>query len=116
MTAIADQTHEELEKTLGIASGGTTQCGHTPLVNSHIHLRTRARETKGQASRGAIGRAFRRISKVAITQGATNQETIGLYIGTLCCRMIMLRSGESTANLQAATMAMLAGHSQSRSN
>ena len=46
------EADEEPEKTLGIASGGTTQCGPTPLVDSQIHLRTRASDTKG-----AIGRA-----------------------------------------------------------
>ena len=38
MTTIADQTRDELEKTLGIVDGGTTQSGPTPLVDSQIHL------------------------------------------------------------------------------
>jgi hypothetical protein len=116
MTAIADQTRDELDQMLGIASSGTTQCGPTRLVDAQIHLWTRTNETKGEASRGAIGRALRHISKTATTRGVTNQETIGLHIGTLCCRMHMARSGESTANPRAATRAMVAGRPQSRSN
>ena len=91
MTAIVDQMRDELAKTLGIAScGGTTQCGPTPLVDARFHLQTRTNETQGQASRGTIGSALRRISKAA-TGRATNQETIELHIGTLCCRMHMVR-------------------------
>ena len=91
MTAIADQTRDELEKTLGIASGGTTQCRPIPLIDGQIHSRTRISETKGEASRGAIGMDLRRISKAATTRGVTNQETIVLYIGTHRCRMHMVR-------------------------
>ena len=103
---------------MGIASlsSGTTQCGPARLAESQIHLRTRTNETKGEASRGAIGRALRHISKAAAARGVTNQETIGLHIGALCCRMHMVRSGESTANPRAATRAMVAGRPQSRSN
>jgi hypothetical protein len=116
MTAIADQTRDELEKTPNIASGGRTQCRPTRLVDAQIHLQTRTNETKGEASRGAIGRALRHVSKAAATRGVTNQEAIGLHIGTLCCHMHMARSGESTANPRAATRAMVAGRPQSRSN
>ena len=116
MTAIADQTRDKLNQTLGIASSGTTQSGPTRLVDSQIHLWSRTNETKGEASRGAIGRALRHISKAAATRGMTNQETIGLHIGALCCRMHMARSGESAANPRAATRAMVAGRPQSRSN
>ena len=92
MTAIVDQMRDELAKTLGIAScGGTTQCGPTPLVDARFHLQTRTNETKGQASRGVIGRALRRTSKAATGLCATIQETIELHIGTLCCRMHMVR-------------------------
>ena len=91
MTAIADQTRDELEKTPNIASGGRTQCRPTRLVDAQIHLQTRTNETKGEASRGAIGRALRHISKPAATRGVTNQETIGLRNRTLCYRMHMLR-------------------------
>ncbi len=42
MTAIADQTRDELDQMLGIiASNGMTQCGPTRLVDAQIHLRTR---------------------------------------------------------------------------
>ena len=116
MTAIADQTRDELDQMLGIASSGTLQCGPTHLVDSQIHLWTRTNETKGEASRGAIGRALRHLSKAAATRGVMNQETIGLHIGALCCRIHMARSGESTANPWAATRAMVAGRPQSRSN
>ena len=91
MAAIADQTRDELDQTLGIASSGTTQSGPTRLVDAQIHLWTRTNETKGQASRGVIGRALRRISKATTTRGATNQEATELHIGTLCCRMHMVR-------------------------
>ena len=116
MTAIADQTRDELDQTLGIASSGTMQSGPTRLVDAQIHLQSRTNETKGEASRGAIGRALRHLSKAAATRGVTNQEAIGLHIGTLCCHMHMARSGESTANPRAATRAMVAGRPQSRSN
>ena len=115
MTAIADQTHDELATTIGIASGSTTNGVPTPLRDAPIRLRTHADETKGEASLGAIGRALRHISKAATRRGVTNQEMIGLRIGTLCC-MHMVRSGESTANPWAATRAMVAGRPQSRSN
>jgi hypothetical protein len=91
MTAIADQTRDELERTLGIASGGTTQCGPTRLVDAPIHLRTPTSETKGEASRGAIGMDLHRISKAATARGLTNQETIGLRNGMHCYRMHMVR-------------------------
>ena len=116
MTAIADQTRDELENTLGIASSGTTQSGPTRLVDSQIHLWTGTTVTKGEASRGAIGRALRHISKAAATRGVTNQETMGLHIGMLCCRMHMARPVESTANPRAATRATVAGRPQSKSN
>ena len=103
---------------MGIASlsSGTTQCGAARLADSQIHLRTRTNETKGEASRGVIGRALRHISKAATTRGVTNQETIGLHIGALCCRMHMARSGKSTVNSPAATLAMVGGRPRSRSN
>ena len=91
MTAIADQTRDELETTLGIASGGSTQRGPTRLVDAQIHLRTPTSETKGEASRGAIGMDLHRISKAATARGVTNQETIGVCNGTLCYRMHMVR-------------------------
>jgi hypothetical protein len=116
MTAIADQTRDELDQMLGIASSGTTQCGPARLADAQIHLWTRTNETKGEASRGAIVRAWCHISKAAATRGVTNQETIGLHIGALCCRMHMARSGESVANPRATTRAMVAGRPQSRSN
>ena len=73
MTSIADQTHEELATTIGIASGGMTKGVPAPLRNAPIHLRTHADETKGAASRGAIGKASRRISKIATRgRGVTN--------------------------------------------
>jgi hypothetical protein len=114
MTAIADQTHDELDWTLGIVRSGKTQCGHTRLVDSQIHLWTRTNETKGKVSRGAIGRALRQINKAAATRGVTNQTTIGLHIGTLFLHMA--RSCESTAIPRAATRAIVAGRPQSRSN
>ena len=78
---------------MGIASlsSGTTQCRPARLADSQIHLRTRTNETKGEASRGVIGKALRHISKAATTRGVTNHETIGLRNGTLCYRMHMLR-------------------------
>ena len=80
---IASARLDALETTIGIASGCTTTGVHTRLVGPLIHLRTHANETKGGASRGVIGRASRRVSKIA-TRGVTNQETIGHRIGTLC--------------------------------
>ena len=115
MTAIADQTHDELATTIGIAGGGTTKGVPTPLRDAPTHLRTHADETKGAASRGAIGKASRRVSKIA-TRGVTNQDTIGHRIGTLCWRLRTARSGERIANPRAATPATVAGHPESRSN
>ena len=65
MPAIADQTHDELATTIGIASGSSTRGVPTPLRGAPIHLQTHADETKGAASRGAIGKASRRVSKIA---------------------------------------------------
>jgi hypothetical protein len=96
MTAIADQTHEELATMIGIASGGTTKGVPTLLRDAPIHMRTHADEMKGAASRGAI-KASRRVSKIA-TRGVTNQDTIGHRIGTLCWRLRTARSGERIAN------------------
>ena len=139
MTAIADQTHDELATTIGIASGSRTKGVPTPLTDALIHLRTHADETKGAASRGAIGKASlthlrshadetkgaasrgaigkasRRVSKIA-TRGVTNLDTIGHCIGTLCWRLRTARSGERIANPRAATPATVAGHPESRSN
>ena len=117
MTAIADQTHDELAKTIGIASGSTTEGAPTPLRDAPVHLRTHADETKGAASRGVIGKTSRRVSKIA-AWGETNQDTIGHRIGTLCWRLCTARSGERTANPRgrAATPATAAGHPESRSN
>ena len=114
MTAIADQTHDELATTIGIASGSTTKGVPTPLRVALMHLRTHADETKGAASRGAIGKASRRVSKIA-TPGVTNQDTIGHRIGTHCWRLRTARSGEPIANQRAATPATVAGHPESRS-
>ena len=111
MTAIADQTHDELATTIGIASGSTTKGVPTPLRDAPIHLQTHADETKGAASRGAIGKASRRISKIA-ARGVTNQGTIG----TLCWRLRTARSREPIVNSWAATPARVAGHPESRSN
>ena len=83
MTAIADQMHDELATTIGIASGGTTKGVPTPLREAPVHLQTHADETKGAASRGVIGKASRRVSKIA-TRGVTIQDTISHRIGTLC--------------------------------
>jgi hypothetical protein len=119
MAAIPDQTHDELATTIGIASGGTTKGVPTPLGDAPSHLRTHADETKGAASRGAIGKASGRVSKIAtrgVTTGVTNQGTIGHRIGTLCWRLRTARSGERTAIPQAATPATVAGHPESRSN
>ena len=55
MTAIADQTHDVLATTIGIASGSPTKGVPTPLRDAPIHLRIHADETKGATSRGAIG-------------------------------------------------------------
>ena len=114
MTAIADRTHDELATTIGIAGGGTTKGVATPLRDAPTHLRTHADEMKGAASRGAIGKASRRVSKIA-TRGVTNQDTIGHPIGALW-RLRTVRSGESTTNPWAATPATVAGHPESRSN
>ena len=115
MPAIADQTHDELATTIGVASGSPTKGVPTPLRDAPIHLRNRADETKSAASRGAIGKASRRVSKIA-TRGVTNQDTIGHRIRTLCWRLRMARSGERIANPRAATPATVAGHPESRSN
>ena len=116
MTAIADQTHDELATTIGLASGCTTKGVPTPLRDAPIYLRTHADETKGAASRGATGKASRRVSKIA-TRGVTKQDTIGHRIGALCCwRLRTARSGERIANPRAATPATVAGHPESRSN
>ena len=115
MPAIADQTHDELATTIGIASGSPTKGVPTPLRDAPIHLRTHANETKGVASRGAIGKASGRVSKIA-TRGVTNQETIGHRIGTLCWRLRTARSGERIANPRAATRATVPGHPESSSN
>ena len=115
MIAIADQTHDELATTTGIASGGMTKGVLTPLRDAPIHLQTHADETMGAASRGAIGEASRRVSKMA-TPGVTRQDTIGHRIRTLCWRMRTARSGERIANPRAATPATVAGHPESRSN
>ena len=117
MTAIADQTHDELATTIGIASGSSTKGEPTPLRGAPIHLQTHADETKGAASRGAIGKASRRVSKIA-TRGVTNQDTIGHRIGTLCRRLRTARSGERIANPRAATpaAATVAGRPESKSN
>jgi hypothetical protein len=115
MIAIADQTHDELATTIGIASGGTTKGVLTPLRDAPIHLQTHADKTKGAASRGAIGEASRRIGKIA-ARGVTNNGTIGHRIRTLCWCLRTARSGEPIANPQAATLATVAGHPESRSN
>ena len=83
MTSIADPTHDEQATTIGIASGSSMKGVPTPLRDAPIHLQTHADETKGAASRGAIGKASRRVSKIA-TGGVTNQDMIGHRIGTLC--------------------------------
>ena len=115
MTAIADQTHDELATTIGLASGCTTKGVPTPLRDAPIRLWTHADEPKGAASRGVIGTASRRVSKIA-TRGVTNQDTIGHRIGTLCWRLRTARSGERTASPRAANPATVAGHPESRSN
>jgi hypothetical protein len=115
MTAIADRTHNELATAIGIASDSPTKGVPTSLRDAPTHLRTHADETKGAASRGAIGKASRRVSKIA-TRGVTNQDTIGHPLGALCWRLRMLRSGESSTNPKAATPATVAGHPESRSN
>ena len=114
MTAIADQTYDELA-TIGIASGSPTKGVPTPLRDAPIHLRTHADETKGAASRGAITKASSCIGKMA-TPRVTNQGTIGHRIGTLCWRLRTARSGKRIANPRAATPATVAGHPESRSN
>jgi hypothetical protein len=115
MTAIADQTHDELATTIGIAIGSTTKGVPAPLRDAPIHLRTHADETTGAASRGAIGKASGRVSKIA-TRGVTNQGTIGRRIGTLCWHLCTARSEERIASPRAATPATVAGHPESRSN
>jgi hypothetical protein len=112
---IASPRLEALAKTLGIPSVGRMQGVHTRLFGPLIHLRTHADETKGGASRGVIGKASRRVSKIA-TRGVTNLDTIGHRIGTLCWRLRTARSGERIANPRAATPATVAGHPESRSN
>jgi hypothetical protein len=109
MTAIADQMHDELATTIGIASGGTMTGAPTPLRDARTHLRTHADETKRAASRGAISKASRRVSKIA-TRGVTNRGTIGHRIGTICWRLRTARSGEPIANPRAATPATVASH------
>jgi hypothetical protein len=115
MTAIADQTHDELATTIGIASGSTTKGVPTPLRDAPIRLRTHADKTKGAVSRDAIGKASGRVSKIA-TRGVTNQDTIGHRIRTLGWRLRTAGSGERIANPQAATPATAVGHPESRSN
>ena len=112
---IASPRLDALAKALGIASVGRPQGVHTRLFGPLIHLQTHADETRGAASRGAIGKASRRVSKIA-TRGVTNQDTIGHRIGTLCWRLRTARSGERIANPRAATPATVAGHPESRSN
>jgi hypothetical protein len=112
---IADQTHDELATTIGIASGSPTKGVRAPLRDAPTHLRTHADETKHAASRGAIGKGSRRVSKIAAR--GVNQDTIGhRRIGTLCCRLRAARSGERIVNPRAATPATVAGHPESRSN
>ncbi len=113
MPAIADQTHDELATTIGVASGSPTKGVPTPLRDAPIHLRTHADEMKGAASRGAIGKASRR-SKIATR--VTNQDTIGHRIGTLCWRLRTARSGEPFAIPRAATPATVAVRPESKSN
>jgi hypothetical protein len=115
MTAIADQTHDELATTIGIVSGSPTKGVHSPRRDAPIHLGTHADETKGAAIPSAIGKASRGVSKIA-TWGVTNQDMIGHRIGTLCWRLCTARSGERIANPRAATPATVAGHPESRSN
>jgi hypothetical protein len=115
MIAIAGQTHDELATTIGIVSGGTAKGVPTPRRDAPVHLRTHADETKGAASRGAIGKASRRISKIA-ARGVTNQGTIYHRFGTLCWHLRTVRSGERIASPRAATPATVAGHPESRSN
>ena len=115
MIAIADQTHDELATTIGIASGGTTKGVPTPLRDAPVVLRTHADKTKGAASRGAIGKASSCIGKIA-ARGVTNQGTIGHRIRTLCWCLRTAKSGEPIASPRAATPATVAGHPESRSN
>ncbi len=110
---IADRTHDELATMIGIASGGTTKGVRAPLRDAPTRLRTLADETKGAASRGEIGKASRRVRKIA-TRGVTKQDTIGHRIGALCCwRLRTARSGERIANPRAATRATVPGHPES---
>ena len=112
---IADQTHDELVTTIGIASGSPTKGVPTPLSECPTHVRTHADETKHAASRGTISKASRRVRKIAAR--GVNQDTIGhRRIGTLCCRLRAARSGERIVNPRAATPATVAGHPESRSN
>jgi hypothetical protein len=115
MTAIADQTHDELATTIGFASGSPTKGVPTPLRDALTHLWTQADETKAAESRGAISKASRGVSKIA-TWGVTIQDTIGHRIGTLCWRLCTARSGERIAKPRATTPATVAGHPESRSN
>ena len=115
MTAIADQTHDELATTIGIASGSPTKGVRAPLRDAPTHLRTHADETKHAASRGAIGKGSRRVSKIA-TRGVMNQDTIGHRIRALGWRLRTARSGERIANPRAATQATVPGHPESSSN
>ena len=115
MPAIADQTHDELATTIGVASGSPTKGVPTPLRDALTPLRTHADVTKGAASRGAIGKASHRVSKIA-ARGVTNQGTIGHRIRTLCWCLRTARSGEPIASPRAATPATVAGHPESRSN
>jgi hypothetical protein len=115
MTSIADPTHDEQATTIGIARGSSMKGVPTPLRDAPIHLQTHADETKGAASRGAIGKASCRVSKIA-TRGVTKQDTIGHRIGTLCWRLRTARSGEPFAIPRAATPATVAGHPASKSN
>ena len=121
MTAIADQTHDELATTIGprigVASGSPTKGVPTPLSECPTHVRTHADETKHAASRGTISKASRRVRKIA-ARGVTNQGTIGRRIGTLCWRLRTARSGKRIANPRAATpaTATVAGHPESKSN
>ena len=115
MIAIADQTHDELATTIGIASGSPTKGVPTPLRDAPIRLRTHADKTKGAVSRDAIGKASGRVSKIA-TRGVTNQDTIGHRIRTLGWRLRTARSGERTASPRAANPATVADHQESRSN
>jgi hypothetical protein len=102
--------------TIGIASGGTTKGVRAPLRDAPTHSRTHADETKGAASRGAIGKASRRVRKIA-TRGVMDQDTIGHRIGALCCwHLCTARSEERIVNPWATTRATVPGHPESSSN